>query len=68
MAEFLRITTTLERRGPAGAFLLTDQQVGALGSGKKAFPVRVRVNGATLTLRLARMGLTGSMHHVQYDT
>lgn len=56
MAEFLRITTTLERRGPAGAFLLTDEQVGALGSGKTAFPVRVRVNGATLTLRLARMG------------
>jgi Bacteriocin-protection, YdeI or OmpD-Associated/Domain of unknown function (DUF1905) len=56
MAEFLRIAATLERRGPAGAFLLTDEQVSALGSGKKAFPVRVRVNGATLTLRLARMG------------
>jgi Bacteriocin-protection, YdeI or OmpD-Associated/Domain of unknown function (DUF1905) len=56
MAEFLRIAATLERRGPAGAFLLTDEQVSALGGGKKAFPVRVGVNGATLTLRLARMG------------
>lgn len=56
MAQVLRITATLEQQGPAGAFLLTDEQVGALGDGKKAFPVRVTLNGATLTLRLARMG------------
>jgi len=56
MAPALRMTATLEPRGPAGAFLLTDEQVGALGGGKKAFPVRVCVNGATLSLRLARMG------------
>jgi hypothetical protein len=56
MAQVLRMTATLERRGPAGAFLLTDEQVGALGGGKKTFPVRVSVNGATLTLRLTRMG------------
>ena len=56
MADTLRLTATLERRGPAGAFLLTDEQVGVLGGGRKTFPVRVAVNGATLTLRLARMG------------
>jgi hypothetical protein len=57
MAETLRITAaTLEPRGPAGAFVLTDEQVAALGEGKKAFPVTVAVNGVTLTLRLAPMG------------
>ena len=47
---------TLEPRGPAGAFLLTDEQVTALGGGRKTFPVRVTVNGTALSLRLARMG------------
>jgi hypothetical protein len=56
MAQVLQLTAALEQRGPAGAFLLTDEQVAALGDGKKAFPVRVSVNGVTLTLRLARMG------------
>lgn len=56
MTEVLRLTAVLQQRGPAGAFLLTDEQAAALGSGKKAFPVRVQVNGVTLTLRLARMG------------
>ena len=57
MAEILRLTAaTLEARGPAGAFVLTDDQVAALGQDKKAFPVAVTVNGVTLQLRLARMG------------
>ncbi|HEY6795409.1 MAG TPA: YdeI/OmpD-associated family protein [Kineosporiaceae bacterium] len=56
MAEILRLTATLEQRGPAGAFLLTDEQVAVLGAGRKTCPVRVTVNGATLALRLARMG------------
>ncbi len=56
MTEILRLKTTLEPRGPAGAFVLTDEQVAALGGGKKAFPVTVTVNGASLALRLARMG------------
>ncbi|MCC6435618.1 MAG: YdeI/OmpD-associated family protein [Acidimicrobiales bacterium] len=56
MAETLRFTATLEPRGPAGAFLLSDAQVAALGNGKKAFPVIVTVNGTTVPLRLARMG------------
>ena len=56
VTETLRIRSTLEARGPAGAFLLTDEQVAALGGGKRAFPVTVSVNGTTLSLRLARMG------------
>ena len=56
MAQTLRVSATLEPRGPAGAFVLTDEQVAELGGGKKAFPVRVTVNGVTLALRLARMG------------
>jgi hypothetical protein len=54
--QILRIGATLEPRGPAGAFLLTDEQVAAVGGGRKAFPVRVSINGRTLSLRLARMG------------
>jgi hypothetical protein len=56
MTDILRLTATLEPRGPAGAFVLTDEQVATLGGGKKAFPVSVTVNGTTLALRLARMG------------
>ena len=56
MGQILRLTATLEKRGPAGAFVLSDEQVAALAEGKKTFPVRVTVNGATLALRLARMG------------
>jgi Bacteriocin-protection, YdeI or OmpD-Associated/Domain of unknown function (DUF1905) len=47
---------TLTPMGPAGAFVLTDEQVAVLGEGKKAFPVVVTVNGAAHQLRLARMG------------
>jgi hypothetical protein len=56
MVEILRLAATLLPRGPAGAFALTDEQVAALGGGRKTFPVRVSVNGTTLALRLARMG------------
>ena len=56
MTQVLRFTATLEPHGPAGAFLLSDEQVAVLGGGRKAFPVRVSVNGTTLSLRLARMG------------
>lgn len=56
MAEILTLTLTLEPRGPAGAFVLSDEQVSTLGAGRKTFPVRVGVNGVTLPLRLARMG------------
>jgi Bacteriocin-protection, YdeI or OmpD-Associated/Domain of unknown function (DUF1905) len=56
MAEILDVTLTLQPRGPAGAFLLSDEQVAAVGGGPRAFPVRITVNGVTLPLRLARMG------------
>jgi hypothetical protein len=56
MTEILTLTLTLEPRGPAGAFLLSEEQVAAVGGGRRAFPVRVSVNGVTLPLRLARMG------------
>jgi hypothetical protein len=56
MAETLTLTLPLEKRGPAGAFVLTDAQAAAIGDGKKAFPVTVTVNGTDLTLRVARMG------------
>ncbi|SHN75611.1 YdeI/OmpD-associated family protein [Cryptosporangium aurantiacum] len=56
MGQTLQLTTTLEPRGPAGAFILTDEQVAALGEGKKVFPVQVTINEVTLSLRLARMG------------
>ena len=56
MGDTLHLRTTFEKRGPAGAFLLTDEQVAALGDGRKAFAVRLSVNGQTFPLRLARMG------------
>ncbi|MFE9957356.1 YdeI/OmpD-associated family protein [Micromonospora sp. NPDC005299] len=56
MAETLALPLTLEQRGPAGAFVLSDEQVSVVGEGRKTFPVRVSVNGVTLPLRLARMG------------
>jgi hypothetical protein len=52
----MELTSTLQPRGPAGAFVLTDDEVAAIGGGRKAFPVSVTVNGVTLPLRLARMG------------
>ena len=56
MGEILSLTLTLEPRGPAGAFVLTDEQVAVVGGGRRTFPVQVGVNGVTLALRLARMG------------
>jgi len=52
----LEITTTLQPRGPAGAIVLDDEQVAAIGGGAKVFPVTVTVNGKPVALRLARMG------------
>jgi hypothetical protein len=57
MTKPLRLTTTLQSRGPAAAILLTDQQVAHLAGGAKAFPVKVTINGThAFDLRLARMG------------
>jgi hypothetical protein len=51
----LRLRATLEPRGPAGAIVLTDDQVAGLGGGKTP-PVRVTVNGVTEQARVGRMG------------
>ncbi len=56
MADTLRFDARLEAHGPAAAIVLADEQVARLGDGKKTFPVRVTINGSTLSLRLARMG------------
>jgi len=51
----LRLRAVLEPRGPAGAVVLTDEQVATLG-GAKTPPVRVTVNGVTVPARVGRMG------------
>lgn len=51
----LRLTTTLEARGPAAAVLLTEDQVASLGGGKSP-AVRVTVDGRTAEGRVGRMG------------
>lgn len=55
MTETLHREAELEPMGPAGAFVLTDAEVAAVGGGAKAFPVRLTVNGGTYAVRLSRM-------------
>lgn len=50
----LRLRAVLEPRGPAGAIVLTDEQVATLGGGKTP-PVRVTVGGVTVPARVGRM-------------
>jgi hypothetical protein len=52
----LRFTTTLQKRGPAAAVVLDDDQVAKLGEGAKRFPVRAVVNGYEWRTSVARMG------------
>jgi hypothetical protein len=54
-ANVLRLRATLEPRGPAGAIVLTDEQVASLGGGRTP-PVRVTANGRTVAARVGRMG------------
>jgi hypothetical protein len=51
----LTITTVLEPRGPAAAFVLDEQQVAVVGEGAKRFPARTTINGATLRTTVTRM-------------
>ncbi len=51
----LHLQTTIEPHGPAGAILLSDDQVAQLGGGKRAAVV-VTVGGRSARLRLAVMG------------
>lgn len=57
MVQPLRLTTTLEPRGPAAAVVLTDEQVAELAGGPKTPAVTVTVNGSyTFAGRVGRMG------------
>ncbi|HTT28353.1 MAG TPA: YdeI/OmpD-associated family protein [Solirubrobacteraceae bacterium] len=52
----LRITTTLQARGPAAAVVLDDEQVEEIGEGAKRFPVQATVNGYRWRTTVMRMG------------
>ena len=52
----MRLTTTLQRRGPAAAVVLDEEQVGRIGEGAKRFPVAATINGYTWRTTVARMG------------
>jgi hypothetical protein len=48
--------TTLQKRGPAAAVVLDDEQVQVIGEGAKRFPVHATVNGYSWRTSVARMG------------
>jgi Bacteriocin-protection, YdeI or OmpD-Associated/Domain of unknown function (DUF1905) len=52
----LRITTTLQARGPAAAVVLDDDQALQIGEGAKRFPVTATINGYTFRTTVMRMG------------
>ena len=52
----IRCTTTLQRRGPAAAVVLDEDQVAEVGEGAKRFPVAATVNGYTWWTTVTRMG------------
>jgi hypothetical protein len=51
----LRITTTLQPRGPAAAVVLDDDQVAAIGEGAKRFPVAATIGDFTWRTTVTRM-------------
>src|SRR5438046_9701528 len=51
----IRLTATLEPRGPAAAVVLDAGQVAAVGEGAKRFPVVATVNGYTWRTTVTRM-------------
>jgi hypothetical protein len=52
----IQFRTQLHARGPAAAVVLDDDQVAAVGEGRKRFPVVATVNGYTWRTSVARMG------------
>ena len=52
----LRLTTTLQKRGPAAAVVLDDEQVQQIGEGANRFPVSATINGYTWRTTVTRMG------------
>jgi Bacteriocin-protection, YdeI or OmpD-Associated/Domain of unknown function (DUF1905) len=51
----LEITTELVARGPGSAFVLTEEQVAAVGEGAKRFPAAATINGHRLRTTVVRM-------------
>jgi hypothetical protein len=51
----LEFSTVLEKRGPAAAVVLDDEQVAAIGEGMKRFPVVATINGYTWRTTVTRM-------------
>src|SRR5438045_521689 len=51
----IRLTATLEPRGPAAAVVLDAGQVAAVGEGAKRFPVQATVNGYSWRTTVTRM-------------
>ena len=51
----LEITAELQGRGPGSAFVLTDEQVAAVGEGAKRFPAAATINGCRLRSTVVRM-------------
>ena len=52
----LRLTTTLQPRGPAAAVVLDDEQVAKIGEGAKRFPVVATIGDCTWRTTVTRMG------------
>jgi hypothetical protein len=52
----LRLTTTLQPRGPAAAVVLDDEQVATIGEGAKRFPVAATIGEYTWRTTVTRMG------------
>src|ERR1700742_3663687 len=51
----LEITATLEPKGPAAAFVLTEEQVQTVGEGAKRFPAAATINGHRHRTTVTRM-------------
>lgn len=51
----ISFTATLQKRGPAAAVVLDDEQVAAVGEGARRFPVRATVAGYSWRGSVARM-------------
>jgi hypothetical protein len=51
----ITMTAELQPRGPAAAFVLTEEQVAAVGEGAKRFPAATTINGHRLRTTVTRM-------------
>jgi hypothetical protein len=51
----IEITAELQARGPGSAFVLTDEQVAAVGEGAKRFPAATTINGHRLRTTVVKM-------------